>query len=558
MSDPALAAVRLVPQRASRVRSVESSGAADVGVALLLPLEILALTVAFDTWRLDAIPTFWAQLLATAPQILRLASAIAVALVVVDGRRLLGVVRGATRPDVRARVIALGVHLLTIAAFARATSILVDGNVAALAHRPAWTIAWGTLGATSTTAWALALFPARVWTSVWPGLGPAVIAALAGTVAWGFGFVTQEFWKPMADVTFRVVSWTVHVFYGQVIVNPSLLEVGTPTFQVIISPACSGYEGIGLLVGFLSIYLWLFRKELRFPLALLLLPVGALTIWLVNALRIVAMIAIGTSGWPKVAAGGFHSQAGWIAFNAIAIGFVAISSRFVSVEPASRRVPVVGRAGDGDLTVALLAPFFTAGIVGMVTGALSAGFDWLYPLRIVAVAVVCWRFRRQYASLLSSWSFSWWPIGVGGAVCAVWLLLAPASASDKSLWASAVQALPLGWAALWMSFRVIGYVVMAPFVEELAFRGYLMRRLQSGRFDGLPVWRFTWVSAIGSSLLFGALHGSMWIAGTIAGLAFVLALWRRRALGDAVVAHAVANGLLAGYACISGHWSVWS
>jgi CAAX prenyl protease-like protein len=172
------------------------------------------------------------------------------------------------------------------------------------------------------------------------------------------------------------------------------------------------------------------------------------------------------------------------------------------------------------------------------------------------VALVFWRFRRQYASL--GWSWSWWPVGVGAAVCAIWLLFVPATLPGKSLWMGALQTMPWRWAVVWMAFRVVGYVAVTPVVEELAFRAYLMRRLQGAHLDDVPLGQFSWIAVLGSSVVFGVLHGSMWMAGTIAGVAFALALCRRRAFGDAVIAHAVANGLLAVYACVSGHWSVWS
>jgi hypothetical protein len=41
-------------------------------------------------------------------------------------------------------------------------------------------------------------------------------------------------------------------------------------------------------------------------------------------------------------------------------------------------------------------------------------------------------------------------------------------------------------------------------------------------------------------------------------MTFALALYQRRALGDAVVAHATANGLIAVYVLATGRWSVWS
>ena len=54
--------------------------------------------------------------------------------------------------------------------------------------------------------------------------------------------------------------------------------------------------------------------------------------------------------------------------------------------------------------------------------------------------------------------------------------------------------------------------------EELAFRGFLLRRLVAEDFEAVPSGRFTWPALLLSSVAFGALHGSRWIAGTLAGL----------------------------------------
>lgn len=59
-----------------------------------------------------------------------------------------------------------------------------------------------------------------------------------------------------------------------------------------------------------------------------------------------------------------------------------------------------------------------------------------------------------------------------------------------------------------------------------------------------------------SSLLFGLLHQRL-LAGTLAGLVYGLAVYRRGELGDAVVAHAVTNGLLAGWVLGTGSWELW-
>ena len=66
---------------------------------------------------------------------------------------------------------------------------------------------------------------------------------------------------------------------------------------------------------------------------------------------------------------------------------------------------------------------------------------------------------------------------------------------------------------------MLGSVITVPIAEELAFRGYLLRRLLSAHFDDLSTLRFTWLSFVVSSVLFGALHGR-WLAGTVAGMCY--------------------------------------
>ena len=66
--------------------------------------------------------------------------------------------------------------------------------------------------------------------------------------------------------------------------------------------------------------------------------------------------------------------------------------------------------------------------------------------------------------------------------------------------------MPVGLAVAWLIFRVPGSAVTVPIAEELAFRGYLLRRLISADFDRLSLIRFTWLSFFASSVLFGVLH----------------------------------------------------
>ena len=86
---------------------------------------------------------------------------------------------------------------------------------------------------------------------------------------------------------------------------------------------------MGLITAFTAFYLWLFRKELRFPRALMLLPIGIVVIWCFNIIRITTLIAIGTSLSPEIAVTGFHSQAGWISFITVTLLLLWLAHRFL-------------------------------------------------------------------------------------------------------------------------------------------------------------------------------------------------------------------------------------
>ena len=77
--------------------------------------------------------------------------------------------------------------------------------------------------------------------------------------------------------------------------------------------------------------------------------------------------------------------------------------------------------------------------------------------------------------------------------------------------------------------RVLGTVVTVvtvPLAEELAFRGYALRRLIAADFERVSFQRFTALSFFGSLLLFGAWHSGL-PAGSLAGAAYALVLYRR-------------------------------
>jgi CAAX prenyl protease-like protein len=113
------------------------------------------------------------------------------------------------------------------------------------------------------------------------------------------------------------------------------------------------------------------------------------------------------------------------------------------------------------------------------------------------------------------WSCSWQAFALGAIVFVIWIARWPGGpAAMRSGHASTSGVSGIGRTA-WLVARVIGSIVTVPFAEELAFRGFLTRRLISADFEAVPPGRFTPASFLLSSIAFGVLH-DRWLEGTIA------------------------------------------
>ncbi len=404
-----------------------------------------------------------------------------------------------------------------------------------------------------------------------------VYALVAGLVAWRAMIVLPLWngavwnpavdlaWKPSLDATFYLVKGFLHLFLPQVVADRPTMTIGSPKFHVVITPWCAGYEGTALMLVFSVAWLAYFRREFRFPRALLLIPAGLALVWFSNVLRITFLILIGVAGAPDVAIGGFHSQAGWIAFNCIALSFAVLTRHvpwFASATFASNKIAsdsLVSKKSTHavhDATAAYLTPFLAILAAAMISRAASGGFEWLYPLRFVAAAGALWFFRSEYMKL--DWRFGWFSVIAGCAVFGIWLGLDVMTGTHApSAIAAGLASLPAAARIAWLVFRTTAAVVTVPIAEELAFRGFLIRRLSSADFESLSPRHYTYIAVLISSVAFGLLHGERWIAGTIAGLIYAAAFLRRGRIGDAVIAHATTNALLAVFVLVAGKWDLW-
>jgi len=238
----------------------------------------------------------------------------------------------------------------------------------------------------------------------------------------GIALFSQQLWGPLSEMTFTVSSSLFGVFYPEVVSEPDQFVLRTGSFVVRIAAACARYDGIGLMIVFPRLYrappLSFFRHDFRFPQALLLFPIGIAVIWCFDALRIVALIAIGHEISPDIALGGFHSQAGWLAFVLVAAGSLVMAYRvsFFSHATRSAKTSPINR------NVALLLPLIALSSTTVLTAALSSDFDWLYPVRVFAT-IGTLRLLHRHLSGLFPYQFSFVPVIASVGVFLIWLAL---------------------------------------------------------------------------------------------------------------------------------------
>lgn len=114
------------------------------------------------------------------------------------------------------------------------------------------------------------------------------------------------------------------------------------------------------------------------------------------------------------------------------------------------------------------------------------------------------------------------------------------------------------WIALVL--RLFRTVIIVSLVEEIFWRGFLMRWLlkPDGNFWAVPFGKPSWVTYGVVTVAFMLAHGQVDWAGAIAfgSIIYLLAIWTK-SLGACVVAHAIANLLMAWYAVSTGKLGLW-
>lgn len=112
------------------------------------------------------------------------------------------------------------------------------------------------------------------------------------------------------------------------------------------------------------------------------------------------------------------------------------------------------------------------------------------------------------------------------------------------------------WATI--LFRFLRLVVVVPLVEEIFWRGFLLRYFINDKFWAVPMGAFSWTSFAAVTVGFGVAHSRAdWIGAFLASALYNWVAYRTKSLGSCVLAHAITNLLLGLWIMSTRQWGFW-
>lgn len=182
---------------------------------------------------------------------------------------------------------------------------------------------------------------------------------------------------------------------------------------------------------------------------------------------------------------------------------------------------------------------------------------WIYPIKTLAAGAALvwiwprirgeWNLKTPLASVI---------IGVG--VFFLWVglegVLPRMGKAEGGFDPTGFEDPLLYWGSV--AFRIAGAVLVVPLVEELFWRGFLMRYLIKDDFQSVPLGTYAHLSFWATTVMVTLVHvelGVAFLTAVIFGAWFI----KTRSLGSVVLAHAVTNLILAGYVLGTGRWYLW-
>lgn len=113
------------------------------------------------------------------------------------------------------------------------------------------------------------------------------------------------------------------------------------------------------------------------------------------------------------------------------------------------------------------------------------------------------------------------------------------------------------WRVPFLAVRFFGLALLVPILEEVFWRGFLLRWLSDqDKWNELSAEKFAPAAALIASGVFAVAHPE-WLAALVYGLGMCGLLRATKSLSACIAAHATTNLLLGIYVLLTGNWRLW-
>ena len=215
------------------------------------------------------------------------------------------------------------------------------------------------------------------------------------------------------------------------------------------------------------------------------------------------------------------------------------------------------------LPMAAFLAFIWVGTKGEETGHGNTWYPAAYAARVVVVGAMLILLRRHYTKI--RWNHWWLGVIVGVVGIFQWVGMQILLEKHFEFFRPGPNVFnpdlfftDAGTRIAFECVRLIGAVIVVPFMEELFWRDYCWRSIIAPNdFKLARVGEWDWKAFVIVPLIFAVVHGNWWL--TAIGWAFMIGglLAYTKSLGACIVAHATTNLLLGAWVLYSRQWSLW-
>jgi CAAX prenyl protease-like protein len=189
---------------------------------------------------------------------------------------------------------------------------------------------------------------------------------------------------------------------------------------------------------------------------------------------------------------------------------------------------------------------------------LSSAEYWIYPAQVMICGSLLVWFRSEYNFKRPRHAV--FAVLIAVAVFLIWISPQQFFGSPVRVTGFNPDVFAARPSAYWMTIvlRFLRLAVVVPFVEEIFWRGFLLRFLIDENFERVPIGTFSWLSFVVVSAGFGFSHASEdWIAALFTGALYNGVAYFTKRLSSCVLTHAVTNLLLGLWIMKTKQWGFW-